>query len=154
MALHLAPVTADNLDAVLAVSPEPGVPAHVAPVERSLAEAYVHPTAWPRAIVDGDEVVGFVMMGFDPDNEIPVFRGGIWRLNVDDGHQGKGYGRFAVEQVAAEARARGYERISVLWVPAPDGPEGFYLRVGFVPTGETLFGQRVGVLDLGGPAAP
>lgn len=56
-------------------------------------------------------------------------------------------GRFAVEAVADEARRRGYDRITVLWDQADDGPGGFYLKVGFRPEGE-LFGERVGVLDL------
>ena len=87
------------------------------------------------------------MANWDPDNEIPEFRGGIWRLNVADEVRGRGIGRFAVEQVAAEARRRGYKRITVMWEQAPDGPEGFYLKLGFREEGE-LFGERVGVLDL------
>ena len=30
----------------------------------------------------GEQVVGFVMANFDPDNELEAFRCGIWRLNV------------------------------------------------------------------------
>ena len=62
----------------------------------SIAEAYVTPTAWPRAIVGGDAVVGFVMANWGPDNELEQFRAGIWRLNVDESAQGTGVGRFAV----------------------------------------------------------
>ena len=120
----------------------------MAPVVESVAEAYVTPTAWPRAILDDDEVVGFVMANFDPDHELEAFRAGVWRLNVAATAQGRGVGRFAVEQVAAEARRRGVERITVLWERGEGGPEGFYLRLGFVPTGE-LFGETVGTLELG-----
>ena len=150
MDLRLALVTPDNvLDACrLTVRPEQeGV---VAPVAVSLAEAYVHPgTAWPRLVTDGDggPVVGFVMGGFDEDNEEPAFRCGIWRLNVAASAQGDGVGRFAVRAVAEEARRRGSERLTVLWVRHDHGPEGFYLRMGFRPTGE-LFGQVVGELAL------
>ena len=150
MDLRLALVTPDNvLDACrLTVRPEQeGV---VAPVAVSLAEAYVHPgTAWPRLVTDGDggPVVGFVMGGFDPDSEEPAFRCGIWRLAVAAGAQGAGVGRFAVRAVAEEARRRGSDRLTVLWVRHDHGPEGFYLRMGFRPTGE-LFGQVVGELAL------
>jgi diamine N-acetyltransferase len=147
MTLRLVELDADNLPAVLAIPPAPGEKAYVAPVAQSIAEAYVTPTAWPRAIVDDGAVVGFVMANFDPDNEIPEFRGGIWRLNVSDEAKGRGVGRFAVDRVADEARRRGYDRITVLWEPADDGPEGFYLRLGFVKTGE-LFGETVGALTL------
>jgi diamine N-acetyltransferase len=147
MTLSLAPLDADNLPAAVGIPPKVGEPAYVAPVVFSIAEAYVTPTAWPRVILDDGAVVGFVMANWDPENEIDAFRGGIWRLNVAEAAKGRGVGRFAVEQVAAEARRRGYERITVLWDPAPDGPEGFYLRLGFRPDGE-LFGETVGVLDL------
>ena len=145
--LRLVELDADNLPAVVAIPPAVGEKAYVAPVVFSIAEAYVTPTAWPRVIVDGDDVVGFVMANWDPDNEIAEFRGGIWRLNVAHDAKGRGVGRFAVEQVREEARRRGYDQITVLWDPAPDGPEQFYLRVGFQKTGE-LFGETVGVLPV------
>ena len=145
--LRLVELDADNLPAVVAIPPAVGEKAYVAPVVFSIAEAYVTPTAWPRVIVDGDDVVGFVMANWDPDNEIAEFRGGIWRLNVADEAKGRGVGRFAVEQVREEARRRGYDQITVLWDPAPDGPEQFYLRVGFQKAGE-LFGETVGVLPV------
>lgn len=53
-----------------------------------------------------------------------------------------------MEAVAEEARRRGLERITVLWERGEDGPEAFYLRCGFVPTGEELFGETVGALQL------
>jgi diamine N-acetyltransferase len=119
----------------------------VAPVIQSIAEAYVTPTAWPRLVVDGDRVVGFVMANFDPDNDLDEFRCGIWRLNVAADAQGKGVGRFAVDAVAEEARRRGRSRLTVLWEKGEGGPENFYRKLGFVPTGE-LFGETVGTKDL------
>ncbi|WP_084038849.1 GNAT family N-acetyltransferase [Demequina sp. NBRC 110053] len=148
MALALIDITPDNLDRAVALPPAPGERSTVAPVVYSLAEAYVTPTAWPRLIVDGDQVVGFVMANWDPDNEYEAFRAGIWRLNVADEARGRGVGRFAVEQVVDEARRRGVGRITVLWEPGDDGPEEFYLKCGFVRTGEELFGEVVGVREV------
>lgn len=147
MALRLVPLSSENLPAVVKIPPAVGEKAYVAPVVFSIAEAYVTPSAWPRVILDDDEVVGFVMANWDAENEIPEFRSGIWRLNVADEAKGRGVGRFAVTEVAAEARRRGFDRITVLWEPADDGPEGFYLRLGFRKDGE-LFGETVGVLDV------
>jgi diamine N-acetyltransferase len=67
-----------------------------------------------------------------------------------------GCGRFAVEQLCIEARRRGQNRVTVLWVPHPDGPEQFYLRLGFTPTGQTCHGQTVAesFLDWPQPASP
>jgi diamine N-acetyltransferase len=75
-------------------------------------------------------------------------RSGLWRLNIAAGEQGRGYGRFAVESVAAEIRRRGGTRLTVTWHPGETGPEGFYLGLGFKLTGETSGGQTVGVLEL------
>jgi diamine N-acetyltransferase len=148
MTLRLAELTSDTLAAAVSFPLKPGQERFVAPVVNSIAEAYVTPTAWPRVILDDDEVVGFIMGNFDPENELEAFRAGIWRLNVSAAAQGRGVGRFAVEALAEEARMRGVDRITVLWERGEGGPEGFYLKLGFVPTGEELFGEVVGALDL------
>ena len=147
--LQLAELTVDNLPAALRLPPQADDVEPVSPVAWSVAEAYVNPTAWPRVVLDGDDVVGFVMANWNPGEEIPEFRAGIWRLNVAHEARTRGVGRFAVEQVADEARRRGLDRITVLWVPGPDGPEEFYLRCGFRKTGNIVFEQVAGELLLG-----
>ncbi|MFH9006823.1 GNAT family N-acetyltransferase [Streptomyces afghaniensis] len=148
---RLEEITAGNLDAALGIRVRPDQEHAVAPVVKSLAEASVHPgVAWPRLIVDGDRPVGFLMAFLDIDwyEDGSVLRSGLWRLNIAAGEQGKGYGRFAVESVAQELRRRGTKEFYVTWHPGPDGPEGFYLGLGFRPNGETSGGQTVGVLEL------
>ncbi|MEV5435003.1 GNAT family N-acetyltransferase [Streptomyces sp. NPDC052682] len=151
-ALRLEEITPARLDAALGIRVRPEQEHAVAPVVKSLAEAYVHPgVAWPRLIVDGGRPVGFLMAFFGIDwsgqGRGPV-RSGLWRLNIDAAEQGRGYGRFAVESVAGEIRRRGGTELYVTWHPGPDGPEGFYLGLGFRPTGETNGGQIVGALAL------
>lgn len=153
-ASRLEKVTEENLEDVLRVQVAPEQAEFVTPVVKSLAEAYVHRDhAWPRAVVDGDEVVGFVMAFFD----IPFTEGGslhdrprsgLWRLNIAAGRQGRGYGRFAVEAVMEEIRRRGGARVTVTWKPGEGGPEAFYKRLGFVLTGETSGPDVVGERDL------
>lgn len=145
--LRLAELTEDNLPAAVGIRLRPGQEKLVAPVVESIAQAYVTPTAWPRVILDGEQVVGFVMANFDPDNELPEFRCGIWRLNVAADAQGRGVGRFAVDAVADEARRRGNTQLTVLWETGEGTPEPFYRTVGFTPTGE-LFGETVGTKQL------
>ncbi|MHA7283112.1 GNAT family N-acetyltransferase [Arthrobacter sp. TMS2-4] len=146
--MELASLTPENLGKAVGITLRPEQEAFVAPVVQSIAEAYVTPTAWPRLVVDGDDVLAFIMGNFDPGNDLDAFRAGIWRLNVAAFAQGRGVGRFAVSALEEEARARGVERISVLWERGEHGPEGFYLKLGFVPTGEELFGEVVAFKDL------
>jgi diamine N-acetyltransferase len=143
--IRIAEVTGDNVIAACRLKVRPEQEPYVAPVAISLAEAYVNQhTAWPRLVYDGGELVAFVMGGFDPSSPLDFFRCGIWRLNVAAGHQGKGYGRYAVEAAFDEARRRGLRRATVLWKPGEHGPEGFYLRLGFRTTGERFHDQVVG----------
>ncbi|MFJ8628711.1 GNAT family N-acetyltransferase [Kitasatospora sp. NPDC093550] len=152
-ALSLAAITPDNIDAALALRVRPEQEGLVAPVVKSLAEAYAYgETAWPRLILDGERPVGFVMAFFDirfnPERPDDRPRSGLWRLLVDAEAQRGGYGRFAVEQVCAEIRRRGGTRATVTYVPGPDGPAEFYARLGFRPTGELSGDQTVAELDL------
>ncbi|HET9382908.1 MAG TPA: GNAT family N-acetyltransferase [Streptomyces sp.] len=151
----LREITAANFEAAIGLRVRPDQEHLVAPVVKSLAEAYVHPgVAWPRLVVDGERPVGFLMafFGIDwaGDGSGTDVRSGLWRLVIADGEQGRGYGRFAVRAVAAEIRRRGGTRLTTTWHPGADGPEGFYLGLGFRPTGERSGGEVVGELDLRG----
>ncbi|MGA5067371.1 GNAT family N-acetyltransferase [Streptomyces exfoliatus] len=150
---RLEKVTPANVDAALALRVHPHQERNVSPVVRSLAEAYAFgETAWPRLILDGDRLVGFLMAFLDiPWNEEkdPADRrSGLWRLNIAADAQGEGYGRFAVEAVRDELRRRGTPLLYVTWEPGEDGPGEFYRRLGFRTTGEVSGGQTVGVLDV------
>ena len=62
--------------------------------------------------------------------------------------QGAGVGKFAVRALAEEARSRGFHRLTVIWEPGEEGPEDFFLRIGFVITGETQYGENIGTLEI------
>ncbi|MFJ9855088.1 GNAT family N-acetyltransferase [Streptomyces sp. NPDC101150] len=152
-AFRLERITPDNFDIAIGLKVRSDQEHLVAPVVKSLAEAYVHPgIAWPRLIVDDGRPVGFLMAFFDidfaGDGTGTDIRSGLWRLNIAAGEQGRGYGRFAVESVAAEIRRRGGTRLTTSWHPGDDGPEGFYLGLGFRLTGEMSGEQAVGELDV------
>lgn len=147
--MRLAEVTPENFDAAIGLTVRPDQQDLVAPVVKSLAEAYLYrELAWPRLIYDGDAPVGFVMAFLDVPWSDGGKRSGLWRLNIDAGQQGKGYGRFAVEAVCAELRSRGLAQAYVTFEPRAGGPEPFYLGLGFRLTGEVVEGQTVAVIDL------
>jgi diamine N-acetyltransferase len=142
--LRLELVTQDNVRAACTLKLRADQDDLVAPVAWSLADAYTMPdVAWPRVIYDGDQLVGFVMAAFAPDHENPLFHSYLWRLNIGAEHQGKGYGRFAVEQLCQEAARHGHRRLTVSYHAGQHGPEAFYERLGFHPTGEYNEGETV-----------
>jgi diamine N-acetyltransferase len=147
--MRLAEVTPDNFAAAIGLAVRPDQEDLVAPVVKSLAEAYLYQRmAWPRLIYDGDVPVGFVMAFLDAPWTDGGARSGLWRLTIDAGRQGKGYGRFAVQAVCAELRSRGATQAYVTFEPRAGGPQPFYLKLGFRLTGEEVHGQTVAVIDL------
>ena len=67
----------------------------------------------------------------------------LWRLLIDARHQGRGIGRRALRLVAEHLAAEGDSVLKTSWVDVPGGPEGFYRKLGFVPTGEIDDGEIV-----------
>jgi diamine N-acetyltransferase len=132
--MSLAEVTAPNVRDACALRIKPEQGGMVAPVAESLAEAYVaRDIAWPRLIYDGDQLVGFLMGGFAPTTDPPLFHCIVWRLLIAAEHQRKGYGRFAVQSMIEEARRRGHARLTATWSTAEHGPEFFWRKLGFRP---------------------
>jgi diamine N-acetyltransferase len=84
-----------------------------------------------------------LVAAFAPHHDNPIFHSHLWRLNIAADHQGKGYGRFAVEEVCREAVRRGHRRLTVGYHEGEHGPEEFYRRLGFRPTGEYNHGEAV-----------
>ena len=117
----------------------------VAPNARSIAQAHFSDKAWFRAIYAGETPVGFIMLYDDPD-EPEYF---LWRLMVAGPEQGKGYGRRAVELLVEYVRTRpGAKELLTSCVPMEGGPEPFYRKLGFEPTGEVDEGEIVVRLAL------
>ena len=142
--LRLEPVTQENVRAACKLKLRPDQEDLVAPVAWSLADAYTMPdVAWPRLIYDGGELAGFVMAAFAPGHQNALYHSYLWRLNIAAGQQGRGCGRFAVGAVCEEAIRRGQYRLAVSYHPGPHGPEGFYHRLGFQPTGEYNQGEAI-----------
>jgi len=147
--LRLEELSASNIVAANSLTLRPGQEQFVTPTSYAIADAYVNPlTSWPRVVLDGDQVVGFVRGNFDPEAAQEEFRSCLWRINVAADAQGAGVGKFAVRALAEEARARGFHRLTVIWEPGEEGPEDFFLRIGFVITGETQYGENIGSLEI------
>jgi GNAT superfamily N-acetyltransferase len=131
----------------------PGQDRFVSTVEESLAEAERYPQAnpWYRAVYSDGAAVGFVMISWDVEPDPPEIWGPwfLWKLVIDERHQGRGLGRQVVLAIADLVRREGGDALLTSFVDEPGGPRDFYLGLGFVPTGDVDDGEIVARLALG-----
>lgn len=147
--LRLEELSAATIVAVNMLGLKPGQEQFITPVSYAAAAAVTPAhSAWQRVVLSGDRVVAFIHGNFDPDAPQEEFRAALWRINVDAETQGMGVGTFAVNALIEEARRRGVGRLTVLWERGEEGPEEFFLHMGFTPVGETPYGEVIGAIDL------
>jgi diamine N-acetyltransferase len=147
--LRLEELSANTIVAANNLSLRRGQEQFVTPPSYAIADAFIDPlTSWPRVVLDGDKVVGFIRGNFDPNASQEEFRSCIWRVSVSGDAQGEGVGRFAVKALSEEARSRGFDKITAIWEEGDDGPEQFFLKVGFKVVGETQYGEKLGEYTL------
>lgn len=145
MTVELREITGETVRAICGLKVAPDQEGFVAPNAVSIAEAHFEPTAWFRAIYADGEPVGFIMLE-DDAAKAEYF---LWRLMVAEGSQQRGYGRRAVELLIDYVRTRpGATALITSWVPGERGPEAFYRKLGFEPTGEIDDGEVVARLAL------
>jgi diamine N-acetyltransferase len=117
----------------------------VAPNAVSLAQASVTKSAWFRAIYAGETPVGFIMLEDQPEK--PEYF--LWRLMIDTRYQGMGFGERALEQLIEYVKTRhGATELLTSFAPGEGGPQGFYEKLGFEPTGGYDDGETIMRLRL------
>lgn len=150
MTVELRDVTRDTVSAVCKLDAGDGGQ-QVAPNAVSIAQAHFQGEAWFRAVYDDERLVGFVML-YDPTlverpDEPDFF---LWRLMIDKSHQGKGYGRAAVEALVEHVRTRpGARRLLVSHVQGAERLSRFYQSLGFRYNGVEEDGELVMERALG-----
>lgn len=102
---------------------------------RSLAQAYVYyKQCTPFAVLSGGEVVGYIMVIYDYDEETY----NIWHLMIDRRHQGKGFGRAATELALEYIRTKPFgasNRVLLTVSPENSAACALYRSLGFAETG-------------------
>ena len=130
--LELKEFKQEMLGAILALSVRKEQERYVGPNALAIAKAHFAPEIHYLVICVNDAPVGFLMLYEDPTSAYC----GLWHLMIDAAHQTKGYGkgamRLLVEYLRTKTNAR---QLLVHCLPGKQGPEGFYLAVGFKPTG-------------------
>jgi len=137
MSVTLRDITGDNYFQVLElkISPEQEAAKFVAPVVRSLADAWYYREegiTYPKAIYAKEDLVGFIMYDLDPESQ-QVF---IWRFLIDQRYQGKGYGRQTIETVLAMAKEQAQmTKVVADYVDGNEPMKKILLDLGFEETG-------------------
>ncbi len=112
----------------------------VAPNVFSIAQSKIYPNLNPFAVYDGDEMVGFVMYGYNEDDA----RFWLDRLMIGEKHQGKGCGRAAtLEVIERLSQIEDCREIYLSFYPENTGAEKLYSNIGFERTGELDQGEIV-----------
>ena len=135
--VHLRPITAANLEDCLALDVEEAQRGWVAPVVKSLAEAYAIPTLVPLAVYDvasrgrkhpPEPPVGFTMY------EIADGVGYVVRLLIDRRYQRRGYGRATMIEIIRRMRLDpAVEMVGTSYRRTNEPAAALYRDLGFVP---------------------
>ncbi len=128
----LREITQETLRAILNLKVAPHQRSFVASNAVSLAQAHFYSYAWYRAIYADETPVGFLMLADRP--EVPEYF--LWRLMLAAEHQGKGYGRRAIQLLIEYVKKRpNATELLVSYHPGEGGPRDFYHKLGFEETG-------------------
>lgn len=131
--VQIRPVTKENLEAVLALKVQENQEGFVSTTAESLAQAYVYAeTAFPFAVYNDGEIVGFIMMGYYEAKGYYT----LWKLLIDRKHQHRGYGRKALELGIAFLKEKfRADEVYTGVLPENHAAKSLYLSVGFAETG-------------------
>ncbi|MCR8848505.1 GNAT family N-acetyltransferase [Rossellomorea sp. SC111] len=140
MNLTLKEIDADNWEECITLSVSEHQKEFVADNAYSLLQSKYVEDQYPLAIFDGEDMVGFVMYGTDPETS----RMEMSRLMIDQKHQGKGYGKAAT-LLLLEQLIHNYGSIELFTSAEPENVSaiGLYESLGFEKTGEVMWGEVV-----------
>lgn len=151
MPIRFKPITVENWRDAIKLETAESQRTFVASNLFSIAQAQFYPTWEPLAIYHDDAMVGFLMYGQDETDH------SYWviRLMIEQGQQGKGYGRAAMQSIIAELGQRAdCEAIYISCAPENEVAQGLYESLGFRKTGAIEDGEIVSRLELSEGSTP
>jgi diamine N-acetyltransferase len=156
MALTTRPVTKDNWRTLSRLKVREDQNHFVASNVYSIAESHYghdepdgsgHWDMFPYGIYDDETPVGFFMYGYNFSNR--EFEAFIIRLMVDENHQGRGCGKFGMQQMLEIFHQdERIHSVGISYEPDNEVARKLYASLGFVETGEMLGEEVVAVYRI------
>ena len=159
--LRLEKVNGKNVWELLKLTVSESQKNYVAANEISIIEAYTaisgNGYAFPFGIYDGDTPVGFLMIGFDVDDDWidapDIARGNynLWRLMIDKDYQNRGFGRKSVQLALEFIKSFPCGEAEYCWLsyePENEVARQLYHSFGFEETGNMDGEEVIAVLRL------
>ena len=139
----------DNLGQLLKLKVREDQDNLVAPNSVTLAQsAYEQPGSYVYGIFEGDQAVGLVALihpqvypFLEPEDDPEAAY--LWRLMIAADQQGKGFGKFAIEECKRLAREWGLPKLASSVVQSDNSNMAFYESLGFQQTGAIVDDELV-----------
>lgn len=139
--LHLKPITKDNWIQAITLRVREDQANFVASNAFSLAQLNFLENFYAKGIYYGEEMVGFTLYGIDEDDH----EYWIYRMMIDEKHQGKGYGKEAVKLVIDDIRNMKEDRhqtITLSYEPTNEHAKRIYEKIGFQEVDGLMIGEE------------
>ncbi|HCX48487.1 MAG TPA: spermidine acetyltransferase [Bacillus sp. (in: Bacteria)] len=141
--LHLKTITKDNWLKAISLRVHEDQVKFVASNAVSLAQLNFLENFFAKGIYNGEEMVGFTLYGIDEDDH----EYWIYRMMIDQKHQGKGYGKEAIKLVIDDIKSMKEERhqtITLSYEPTNVHAKRVYEKIGFKEVeGLVIGGEQV-----------
>ena len=145
--LTLKPITKDNWKDAIELKVKEEQKHFMASNLYSIAEVQFLDQFHASGIYDGEQIVGFAMYGIDQDDN----NYWIYRLMIDETHQGKGFGTEAVKLIVDEIKGiknTGIPFIMIGYYQENTGARATYMKAGFVETEIAPWGEQLAAFRL------
>jgi diamine N-acetyltransferase len=144
LTIRLEPITRENWHECSQLQVKPEQKDFVSSNLLCIAEAQFYPGWGAYAVYDGDQMAGFTM--YEDDEEQDEWW--ISALMIAAEHQGKGYGKAAVQALLELLRQKGCRVVMVGYAKDNNVAKGLYAGLGFTETGLDEEGDMVARLAL------
>lgn len=146
--LHLESITKDNWTKAITLKVRQDQETFVASNVFSLAQLNFLDNFYAKGIFHDDEMVGFTLYGIDDEDQ----QYWMYRLMIDEKHQGKGFGTQAVRLVIEDVRRikePSHKTLTLSYEPENVHARDIYKRLGFEEIdGMIIEGEQIARLSL------